>query len=49
MNDIPNCSDTATLSVLENTKWMGKKFTINEFGNLQKQSNGLFIKGRFYL
>ena len=46
MNDISNCSDTATLSVLENTKWMGKKFTINEFGNLQKQSNGLFIKGK---
>ena len=46
MNDISNCSNTATLSVLENTKWMGKKFTINEFGNLQKQSNGLFIKGK---
>ena len=46
MNDISNCSETATLSVLENTKWMGKKFTINEFGNLQKQSNGLFIKGK---
>ena len=37
---------TATLSVLRNERWMGKKFYCRHDGSIHKQSNGLFTNGR---
>lgn len=37
--------DTASISVLRNKRWMGKKFFIGDDGRIQKQSNGLFTDG----
>ena len=37
--------DTASISVLRNKRWMGKKFFIGDDGQIQKQSNGLFTDG----
>ena len=36
----------ATLSVLSNERWMGKKFYRGADGSIHKQSNGLFTNGR---
>lgn len=36
----------ATLSVMRNERWMGKKFYRGADGTIQKQSNGLFTNGR---
>ena len=36
----------AVISVLTNQSWMGKRFAIDDAGRLQKQVNGLFIRGR---
>ena len=36
----------AVISVLTNQSWMGKRFAIDDAGQLQKQANGLFIRGR---
>jgi hypothetical protein len=35
----------AVMSVLTNRSWMGKRFTIDDAGQLQKQVNGLFTRG----
>ena len=37
--------DAARISVLRNHRWMGKRFFIDDAGNLQKQANGLFSQG----
>lgn len=36
----------AVISVLTNRSWMGKRFAIDDAGQLQKQVNGLFTGGR---
>jgi hypothetical protein len=36
----------AVISVLTNQSWMGKRFAIDDAGQLQKQVNGLFTRGR---
>ena len=33
------------LTILRNKSWMGKRFFIDEFGQLQKQANGIFTDG----
>ena len=39
----PNSS--AYISILRNHRWMGKRFFLDDDGQLQKQANGLFSKG----
>ncbi|MDA9823923.1 hypothetical protein N9C56_15800, partial [Paracoccaceae bacterium] len=36
----------AVISVLTNQSWMGKRFAVDDAGQLQKQVNGLFTRGR---
>ena len=36
----------AAISVMTNQSWMGKRFSIDDSGELQKQANGLFTGGR---
>ena len=36
----------AVICVLTNQSWMGKRFAIDDAGQLQKQVNGLFTRGR---
>src|SRR6056300_933607 len=33
------------LTILRNKSWMGKRFFIDELGQLQKQANGIFTDG----
>lgn len=37
--------DTASISVLRNKCWLGKKFYIGDDGRIHKQSNGIFTDG----
>ncbi len=38
-------NNSAYISVLRNHRWMGKRFFLDDDGQLQKQANGLFSKG----
>lgn len=38
-------NSSAYISVLRNHRWMGKRFFLDDDGQLQKQANGLFSKG----
>ena len=38
-------NSSAYISILRNHRWMGKRFFLDDDGQLQKQANGLFSKG----